>query len=222
MSKGPKDTPSDAASVPTDDVKGVVSAVTHSWLDDIQGLLFGVVMATFGVVLLKSAGLITGQVAGLSLLLSFTTDWSFGAWFFLINLPFYVFGWMRLGSRFVIKSLVSAVGISILADLAPHYISFEFLHPLVAGLLGGYTAAVGLIALFRHGGSAGGVGILALYIQERLGFRAGWFQLGFDAVLFAVSFAFLDWQAVLASLFGAFVLNVSIAMNYRRDWYVAQ
>lgn len=196
--------------------------VSHSWLDNIQGLLYGIVMATFGVVLLKSAGLITGQVAGLSLLLSFTTDWSFGAWFFVINAPFYVFGWMRLGTTFVVKSLICATTISVLADLAPQVISIDFLHPVAAALLGGYTAAGGLIALFRHGASAGGIGILALYIQEKLGFRAGWFQLGFDALLFATSFFFLDWHAVLASLFGAFVLNASIAMNYRRDWYVAQ
>ena len=44
------------------------------------------------------------------------------------------------------------------------------------------------LALFRHGASLGGIGIVALMLQDRLGWRAGWVQLAFDAVLFAASF----------------------------------
>ncbi|MDX5350771.1 MAG: YitT family protein, partial [Paracoccaceae bacterium] len=78
-----------------------------------------------------------------------------------------------------------------------------------------------LLALFRHGASLGGIGIVALMLQDRLGWRAGWVQLGFDALLFAVAFLVIEAKLVLVSFLGALVVNLVIAINHRRDRYVA-
>lgn len=194
----------------------------HSLLDNLQGQAFGVLMTSFGVTLLRSAGLVTGQTAGMALLISYATGYSFGIAFFLINIPFYIFSWLRMGAGFTLRSFVSATLISVLADFAPNVIAFSELNIWVAGLLAGATAGVGLIALFRHGASAGGLGILALYIQDNTGFRAGWVQLIVDLCIFAASLFVLAPMAVAASLFGAVVLNIIIALNHRKDWYIAQ
>jgi uncharacterized membrane-anchored protein YitT (DUF2179 family) len=179
-------------------------------------------MTSFAVVILKSAGLVTGQTAGLSLLLSYATGYSFGVVFFVVNIPFYAFALQRMGWRFTVRSLVSATLISVLADFAPNVVTFAEVNIWAAALLGGCTAAMGLIALFRHGASAGGLGILALYVQDKTGFRAGWLQLIVDAMIFIASAFFLDSWAVAASFLGAAVVNVLIAFNHRKDWYVAQ
>jgi uncharacterized membrane-anchored protein YitT (DUF2179 family) len=193
----------------------------HGFWDNIQGQVFGIVMTAFGVSILRAAGLVTGQTAGLSLLVSYATDLSFGAAFFLINLPFFIFAWRRLGAGFALRSVISTVAISVLVDLAPMLIVYASLDMLTAAILGGCASGFGLIALFRHGASAGGLGILAVYLQDRTGFRAGWTQLIVDSVIFAASFLVLDWKAVIVSFLGAVVLNVMIAFNHRRDWYVA-
>jgi uncharacterized membrane-anchored protein YitT (DUF2179 family) len=193
----------------------------HGLWDNIQGQVFGIVMTAFGVSILRAAGLVTGQTAGLSLLVSYATDLSFGAAFFLINLPFFVFAWRRLGAGFALRSVISTVAISVLVDLAPMLIAYANLDMLTAAVLGGCASGFGLIALFRHGASAGGLGILAVYLQDRTGFRAGWTQLIVDTAIFAAAFLVLDWHAVAASFLGAVVLNVMIAFNHRRDWYVA-
>ncbi|MBD8894015.1 YitT family protein [Roseibium litorale] len=194
----------------------------HSRIDNLQGQLFGIVMAAFGVSILKAAGLVTGQTAGLSILISYASGWSFGTVFFVLNLPFYAFALKRMGVPFTIRSFISATAISLMADVLPHYIQFGELNIFVAAIVASCTASVGLIALFRHGASAGGLGMLALYIQDKSGFKAGWFQLLIDLCIFAVSFLVIDSMAVLASLFGAIILNTLIALNHRKDWYVAQ
>ena len=79
----------------------------------------------------------------------------------------------------------------------------------------------GLLALFRHGGSLGGIGVAALFAQERFGVQAGYVQLGFDALLFAVAFAIFPFWIVVWSLLGAVIVNLVIAINHRRDRYVA-
>ena len=141
--------------------------------------------------------------------------------FFLVNLPFHLFALRRMGWRFTLKTAVAVVGISVLADTLPALVQYTRLDPTAAAILGGLSSGVGLIALFRHGASCGGIGIMALYLQDRTGFRAGWTQLIFDLALFAVALCFLDSKAMLLSLLGAAVLNLTIAMNHRRDWYTA-
>ena len=83
-------------------------------------------------------------------------------------------------------------------------------------------AYISRIVIFRHGGSLGGVGVLGLWLQERAGIQAGWVQLGFDIVLFAVAFFVLDLTLIALSLIGAIVVNGIIGVNHRRDRYIAR
>nr|WP_196222845.1 YitT family protein [Pseudooceanicola algae] len=178
-------------------------------------------MAGFGIVILTELGLITGQTAGLAVLISYVTGWSFGLIFFVVNLPFYWLGYRRMGWRFTIKTFVAVALLSFLSNWLKTQISFDFLTPWTGAVIFGMVTGSALLALFRHGASLGGVGILALYLQEKTGFRAGWTQLGFDACLFCAALFVLPLDKVLFSLLGAVIINFVIAINHRRDWYVA-
>ena len=193
----------------------------HTLLEDAQGLLFGTGMAATGLVILTHLGLVTGQTAGLALLLSYATGLSFGLVFFVVNIPFYWLGYKRLGLRFTIKTFISVALLSVLSMVLPGLMTFQTLNPVYGAVLFGAITGAGLLALFRHGASLGGVGILALYLQEKTGFRAGFTQLIFDACIFTAAFFVIETKAVLYSLIGAVVVNLIITLNHRRDWYVA-
>lgn len=193
----------------------------HSLLEDVQGLLSGTALAATGLVMLTHLGLITGQTAGLALLLSYATGGSFALMFFLVNLPFYWLGYKRIGLRFVIKTVIAVALVSGFSILFPPLMVFETLNPFLGVAIFGVLTGAGLLAIFRHGASLGGVGILALYIQEKTGFRAGLVQLGFDVCVFLAAFFVLDLAAVLLSLLGAVIVNLVITFNHRKDWYVA-
>ncbi|WP_375282282.1 YitT family protein [Pseudooctadecabacter sp.] len=193
----------------------------HTLLEDTQGLLTGTTMAATGLVLLTHLGLITGQTAGLALLISYATDTSFAVVFFAVNLPFYWLGLQRIGLRFVIKTFIAVILVSGFSILFPPLMTFQTLDPIFGVALFGLLTGAGLLAIFRHGASLGGVGILALYIQDKTGFRAGLVQLGFDACVFLAAFWVLPVKAVLLSMLGALIVNLVITVNHRRDWYVA-
>jgi uncharacterized membrane-anchored protein YitT (DUF2179 family) len=193
----------------------------HSLLEDAQGLLTGTGMAASGLVILTHLGLITGQTAGLALLLSYATGYSFAAMFFIVNLPFYWLGYVRIGPRFVVKTIISVILVSVFSIYFPVLMQFQTLNPYYGIALFGVLTGAGLLAIFRHGASLGGVGILALYIQDKTGFRAGFTQLLFDACIFAAAFFVTDERAVLLSMLGAFIVNMIITFNHRKDWYVA-
>jgi len=199
----------------------VTQPTSHTALDDAQGLAFGAIMCAFGVLILTGAGLVTGQTAGLAVLISYMTGYSFGVVFFLINLPFYALAWFRLGPSFTFKTFACVLAISAVSLVIGDLVVVLPANPAVAAVLFGMIAGAGLLAIFRHRASLGGVGIVAYDLQERLGWRAGWVQLGFDLVLFAVALLVLPANLVLWSLLGAAVLNAIIGINHRGDRYIA-
>ena len=177
--------------------------------------------AAFGITLLTHLGLVTGQTAGLAVLIAYATGWSFGSVFFAVNLPFYILGYLRMGARFTAKTFAAVALLSALSVWMPQHLSFAALNPWLGAVLFGFLSGSALLALFRHGASLGGVGIVALMLQDRTGLRAGWVQLGFDAVLFALAFLVVPAKTVAISFLGAVVVNLVIAINHRRDRYIA-
>ena len=195
--------------------------VRHTILQDAQGLIFGSVMCAFGILILTGAGLITGQTAGLAVLIAYATGWSFGVVFFTINIPFYLLAWRNLGPAFTFKTFISVALISGASLVIGDLVTITTVHPGVASVLFGLVSGAGLLAIFRHRASLGGVGIVAYDLQERFGWRAGWVQLGFDLVLFGAALYILAPELVIWSLLGAAILNVIIGINHRRDHYIA-
>lgn len=193
----------------------------HSLIEDAQG--FGVALTTtsIGLAIIAELGFLTGQTAGLALVLSYLTGMSFSWVFWLINIPFYLLAWFRMGPEFTLKSVFCVTVVSLLVAYMPDLLRFEHINPFFGTIAFGCLTGYGLLGVFRHKGSVGGLGVLALYIQERYGFRAGFSQLGFDAILFAVAFFLFEPDRVLYSMFGALILNGIIAFNHRRDIYVA-
>ena len=196
--------------------------IDHSITEDALAFLLGTALLALGLQFLTHLGLITGQTAGLAVLMSYLTGWSFGAVFFAVNLPFYLLGYLRLGLRFTVKTAIAVAMVSALAELFPLWLRFDTVNPILGALLAGATTGMGLLVIFRHGASLGGIGVLALWLQERAGIQAGWVQLGFDAVLFAVAFAVLDLPLVALSLLGAIVVNLLVAVNHRSDRYIGR
>ncbi|MEL6951759.1 MAG: YitT family protein [Pseudomonadota bacterium] len=194
----------------------------HSLLEDAQGLSIGVFICSFGLYVLTTAGLVTGQIAGLAAIISYLSGWSFGAVFFVVNLPFYALGYRRFGLSFTLKSFAAVTAMSILTDLIPLGLGIDQLHPGLAAVIFGVLVGLGVLAVFRHGASLGGVGVLALVVQDRFGIRAGYVQLGFDAGLFALAVWLFPLSIVGWSLLGAVILNLIIAINHRRDRYIGE
>jgi uncharacterized membrane-anchored protein YitT (DUF2179 family) len=208
-----------AAPAPIVDPSERPQRVPHSRFENMVALLIGTFAVSFGLYLLKEVGVATGGTAGIALLASYASGWSFGVWFVIVNVPFFALAIWRMGWRFTLKTLVAVVLVSLFSEVHPLLLEIRHLDPIYATILGSLLAGIGLIVLFRHQASLGGVNILALYLQQRRGWRAGYVQLVVDVLIVLAAFATLPVPMVLLSVVGAVILNMIIAMNHRPDRY---
>lgn len=201
-------------------VKNSPKPLEHTAVEDFVAILTGTFIAGFGVLLLKQAAVASGGTVGLSVLLYQMTGWSFGLWFFVVNLPFYYLGYRRLGRVMVVRTVLAVATLSVMTELHPHFVEFEHLEPAYVAVLANIFMGLGLLILFRHGSSLGGFNLLALDIQDRYQIPAGKVQLGLDSLVLAMSLLYLNIWTFMLSIVGVVILNVILTMNFRKDRYI--
>ena len=94
-----------------------VEALRHSKREDMQALLTATLFMSFAVLMFSHTGLLTGGTAGVAFLIHYTTGWSFGLVMFVVNVPFYILAWQRMGRAFTLKTALS-VGLPCSHDVA--------------------------------------------------------------------------------------------------------
>lgn len=194
--------------------------VRHSWVEDVVATLIGTYIAALGVVLLHTGEAVTGGTAGLSLLLSYATGQSFALLFLAVNVPFLALGVWKRGVGFGVRTLVSIVLVGLWTELHPLMIEIVRVDRVHGAVTGNLLIGLGMLILFRHNASMGGLNTLALLAQDLLGLRAGYVQLAFDIVIITAALAVTPPAVVAASALGAALLNLVLIMNHRPGRYV--
>lgn len=193
----------------------------HSAVDDVQGVGFGVVMAALGMHILTHMGFVTGQTTGLAVLIAHATGLPFPAVYFAVTLPFLGLAWKRMGPRFALRTLAITAALSALVAVLPNWLELGRIEPTLAAILFGLLFGIAALAAIRHGGSFGGLSILWIELQDRTGFPAGHAQLLSDVVIFSLAAFVLPLDTLAYSFLGAAVFSLFLAVNHRRDRYIA-
>ena len=193
----------------------------HSSFDDAQALVTGVLFVAIGLALFRTAGLLTGGTAGIAFVVHYATGTPFGAAFFVLNLPFYVLAWRRLGPRFTVKTFVAVALLSIAADTLPLLWDLRSVNPWFAAVGGGLLLGAGFLILFRHHASLGGINVLVLWLQDTRGWRAGHVQMAIDVAILLAAAAWVSPARLALSVLGAVAMNFALAVNHRPGRYLA-
>ncbi len=200
------------------------AVLRHSVVEDVFGILTGAFIASLGLNLLQAVDAVTGGTAGLALLLSYALPIPFGVLFFAVNVPFFLLAVRAKGWAFTVRSATAVALAAVLASLHPFAGLADSiglaLNPVYAIVTGNLLAGVGLLMLFRHRASLGGFNILALTLQERLGWSAGYVQMGLDVAVVLLALTVVAPQTVLLSAAGAVVLSLVLVLNHKPGRYL--
>lgn len=177
------------------------------------------IFVSLGIYLFSECGLLTGGTAGIAVLLTHVTPFSFGQIFFVVNVPFYYLAYRRMGTRFTLNTFVSVSLVSFISDYFRIFLQFEYVNPVFASVVGGLCIGMGILIMFRHVSSLGGLGVLSLFMQDRFGISAGKFQMVVDIGIVGVGYFLVPLPLLLTSILGAFALNIVIALNHKPGRY---
>ena len=188
--------------------------------DDVQGLVTGTAFVALGIFLMKSAGLVPGGIVGLALLAHYGTGVDLGAILFVVNLPFYVLAWRRMGRAFTLRTALAVSLLSLLTWWLPHAVTLQQIDGALAAVLGGLLCGAGMLILFRHGASLGGLNVLVLRLQDRFGWPAGKSQMAIDAVIVLGGGWYAgDARKLALSVLAVVALNLALVYNHRPGRY---
>jgi uncharacterized membrane-anchored protein YitT (DUF2179 family) len=198
----------------------IATSVPHSLFEDAQALLVAPLLVAFAILLFQHAGLLTGGTVGIAFLIHYLTGWDMGPVVFVVNLPFYVLAVRALGWRFTVRTFIAVGLLSLYTEWLPTLVTLESLNRLFAAVMGGFLVGVGLLILIRHKASLGGTSIVAVYLQQRRGWRAGYVQGTTDVLILGVGIFVRDPLSVGLAIVGALALNLVIAVNHRTGRYM--
>ena len=185
----------------------------------IYSIGWNLILITFGGVILsvgiKSVaipnGFISGGFSGLSLLIYYIFGGlSPGTWYFVLNIPLFIAGWLVLSRRFFFYSLFGMVVVTLAIDLIPFVIPIK--DRFLAAIAGGTLIGAGAGIYLHSFGSVGGSDIIAIILNQKFNIRIGRYFFYFNLVLFGLSFGFLNLDVILYSLVLTFI--ISQVMDY--------
>lgn len=168
-------------------------------------LFLGAVFVSVGLeIFLVPNKIIDGGIVGISIITGHLTKLPLGIFIFVMNLPFLVVGYKRIGKTFVWSTLFSvtvlAIGVTIL-----HPVPVITEDVLLASVFGGITLGIGVGLIIRYGGSPDGTEIVAIILDKRTGFSIGEIVMFFNIFILSSSGLVFGWDKAMYSLIAYFI-----------------
>ena len=168
-------------------------------------LVSGAVIFALGLNgLVVANGLAEGGLSGISVIVHYFTGWPVGVLYLLLNIPLLVLGYLSLGGRFTMRTLVGA-GLVTGALILTRSVRFPMNDLLLASLYAGVINGTGLGLMFRAGGSSGGLDILAQHLRHHHGLTVAETYLVADGIVLAAAGLLLGADTALYALIVTFV-----------------
>lgn len=162
---------------------------------------------------------VTGGVTGISLIIHKIVPFAnVGIIYFLINIPIFIIGWMKVGRRFFFYSVLGVSSLAVILTFVNVTITLNdnILYSLLAGILLG----IGVGLVLRSPGSQGGLDILSIVILKKYAISFGNTVLAINIIILLLVGVFYSLESVLYTIIVFFIsasfVNVVITGLSRR------
>lgn len=132
------------------------------WLQDIIIILLGCFIYAISINCFTDPNNISpGGVIGIGQLVGDLTGFPKGLFCLIINIPIFLWAFIELNWRGLMKNLFATVALNILADLTMPILPAYIGDMMIASILAGITGGIGLGLIFLRGAATGGTDLLA-------------------------------------------------------------
>ena len=153
--------------------------------------------------------IIDGGIVGISIMASYLSKLPIGLYIFTLNLPFLVFGYKKLGKKFIITSFYCITLLSIVVSFF-HGIPKATDDLLLACIFGGIILGIGLGIILRNNGSLDGTEIIAVALNKKASFSVGEIIMFFNIFILGSAGFVFGWDRAMYSLLAYFIIFKTI------------
>lgn len=150
--------------------------------------------------------LLSGGVAGISLLCQYLTNIPAGVWVFVINIPIFLIGLKKVDKDFIGFSLFGMLSMSLLLILTKDIASLLIVDDIIVStIFGAVLSGLGMGIIFKNRASQGGTDVIAVIIRSKSGIKI-------SKLYFAIN--------AFVVLIGAFVTSLQLALYTLISMYI--
>jgi len=180
-----------------------------------------VVLTVFSIVLgfafnlfLLPHEILSGGVTGLAMILGLILPINAGIWLFILNIPVFIIGLMKLGKEFVWNSIFSVLITSISMQYIPILKIAD--DPLLSAVFGGVITGAAIGFIVRFNGSTGGADVIGLVITQKYDIRLGAMIFGINSTVVFISGFFFSWNLAMLTMASIYITGVVIDRVHTR------
>ncbi len=179
------------------------------YLKDYSMIFAGLILYALGLTgFLLPNKIVTGGLAGITVLIKSTTEIPLWVSYLTINSALLIIAWKIVGKSFVIKTVVSVGVLTFLLRYGEVYITRPIIHadPLLSSIIGAMFCGAGLGLVYSVNGSTGGTDIIGAVVTKYRHVSMGRVLLLVDVLIVGSSFFYF--QSVEKIAIGLIVMAV--------------
>jgi len=180
----------------------------HPYLNYLFKYLFlfiGSILAATGLqCFLIPNNIIDGGIVGISIMLSYLSNYPLGMFIVVLNIPFLLLGYQHIGKTFVLATLFSICSLSLWVTILHSALPLTQ-DLMLAAVFGGIVLGIGVGLIIRYGGSLDGTEIIAIILDKRTGFSVGEIVMFFNIFILSAAGLVFGWDKAMYSLIAYFI-----------------
>ena len=183
------------------------------WIVDIILIIFGAGLYAVGLHSFATPNdIASGGVGGIAIIINELTDINVGIMYGAINVPLIIIGFIFLGKKMMIKTMISVAVITAATDYLLPYLNVPMYSDgdkILAALFGGIFFGIGMGLVYLREGTTGGTDIINKLINKKFPhFSMGVIMMATDAVVIVASMiVFGTIEAGLYAIISIFVAS---------------
>lgn len=128
-----------------------------------------------------------------------------GTFIFLLNIPVFVLGFLKVGKRATILSFVNVVCVSVMTMLLP--VGQITDNILMNALVGGVLLGLGVGLSLKMGFTTGGMDIISLVLSQTTGKTVGNYMLILNGIIVVIAGFFFNWESALYTIISIYAMT---------------
>ena len=169
-------------------------------------LTVGPFVAAFALeVFLVPNNIIDGGIVGVSIIVSYLTKINLGLLIFLINIPFFLLAFNKIGKKFVLQTFYAIGMLSLALNIfTKHHMPVTH-DLLLSTVFGGIILGTGVGLVLKNEGSLDGTEIMSLVLSKKFGFSVGEWIMLFNIFIYGAAGLVFGWNKAMYAVLTYFI-----------------